>query len=104
MAKTQEELSTLKAELETLSNKVNELNEEELENIAAGMSSFEPLHEFLRKIDITRRQLLKDGALTPAHITRIVTHRDFFDQFCKKYNIDPEELLEYITNKKQNNK
>ena len=100
MSKTQEELNTLKVELEVLNNKVKELDEEELENIAAGMISFEPLHELLRKVYITKYQLLKEEILTPAHIKRLTTHRDFFDQFCKKHNIDPEELIEYIKNKK----
>ena len=98
--KSKGELNTIKSEIEALNNKVKELNEEELENIAAGMISFEPLYELLQKNGITKYQLLKDEILTPAHITRLTTHRDFFDQFCKKYNIDPEELLEYIKNKK----
>lgn len=104
MSETQEELNALKAEVEALNNKVKELNEEELENIAAGMIDFEPLKELLRKNGMTIYQLLESGVLEPAHIDRITYHKDFFNQLCKKYNINPEELLEYIKNKKQNNK
>ena len=49
MAKTQEELNRLKEELEALNNKVKELDEEDLDNIAAGMISSEPLYELLHK-------------------------------------------------------
>lgn len=100
MAKTQEELNSLKAELEALNNKVKELDEEELENVAAGMITFDPLKELLQKVDTTKYNLLKKGILEDANINRLTYHRDFFNQFCKKYNIDPEELLEYINNKK----
>ena len=99
MAKTQEELNAIKFELETLNNKIKELNEEELENIAGGMISFEPLYELLHKNNITKYQLLKDDVLTPAHLTRLTTHHNFLEDFCKKHNIDLEELLEYIKNK-----
>ena len=101
MAKTQEELNRLKEELEALNNKVKELDEEDLDNIAAGMISFEPLYELLHKNNITKYQLLKDGVLTPDHITRLTTDHNFFKDFCKKHNIDLEELLEYIKNKKE---
>ena len=99
MAKTQEELNTIKSEIEALNNKIKELNEEELENIAGGMISFEPLNELLHKNNITKYQLLKDDVLTPAHLTRLTTHHNFLEDFCKKHNIDLEELLEYIKNK-----
>ena len=98
MSKTQEELNAIKAELEVLNNKVKELNEEELENIAGGMISFDPLKELLQ--DVTKRQFLEDAVLTPAHITRLTNRKDIIEEFCKKYNIDLEELLEYIENKK----
>ena len=42
---------------------------EELGNIAGGMISFEPLYELLHKNNITKEQLLKNGTLSPAHIT-----------------------------------
>ena len=101
MAKTQEELNRLKEELEALNNKVKELDEEDLDNIAGGMISFEPLYELLRKNNITKEQLLNNDVLNPAHITRLTTDHNFFEDFCKKHNIDLEELLEYINNKKE---
>ena len=88
-----------KTEIEALNNKVKELDEKELENIAGGMISFEPLYELLHKNNITKNQLLKDDVLTPAHLTRLTTHHNFLEDFCKKHNIDLEELLEYIKNK-----
>lgn len=100
MSETQEELNELKAELVALNNKVKELDEEDLENVAAGMIDFEPLKELLHENGKTMEQLLKSGVLEPAHIDRIVYHRDFLKLFCKKLNIDPEKLLEYIKNKK----
>ena len=101
MAKKQEELNLLKEELEALNNKVKELDEEDLDNIAGGMISFEPLYDLLHKNNITKYKLLKDGVLTPNHITRLTTDHNFFEDFCKKHNIDLEELLEYINNKKE---
>ena len=101
MAKTQEELNRLKEEVEALNNKVKELDEEDLDHIAGGMISFEPLYELLRKNNITKEQLLNNDVLNPAHITRLTTDHNFFEDFCKKHNIDLEELLEYINNKKE---
>lgn len=92
MAKTKEELDELKSELETINKKISELNEEELENIAGGMISFEPLYELLHKINITKNQLLKNKNLVPNHTIDII---------CKHFNIDREELLEYLNNNKE---
>lgn len=89
MTKTTEELNTLKSELETLNKKISELNDEELENIASGMISFEPLYDFLRKNSMTKDQLLKNKNLTTNHIIDII---------CKHFNINREELLEYLNN------
>ena len=43
MAKTKEELSTLKQEYETLTNKLKELNDDELMQITGGIATSSPI-------------------------------------------------------------
>ena len=40
MAKTQEELNAIKKEIETLNNKLKELTDEELKQVAGGVNNF----------------------------------------------------------------
>ena len=62
--KTKEELNAIKNEVETVSRKLAQLNEEELSQVSGGMSERELLELAMKQqIDITRKQkeeLIKD--------------------------------------------
>lgn len=68
MAKTKEELDLLKKEYETLNNKLVELTDDELQEIAGG--DFTSFKEWLEKIgknvkDITKPILKNAGTVSP---------------------------------------
>ena len=71
MAKTQEELNTLKTEYETLNNKLKELTEDELEQVIGGQSIPEQL---------TKRSLLAQAILGGVVLHNIPTTVD--DEKC----------------------
>ena len=68
MAKTQEELNQLKTEYETLTNKLQELTEDELKQVTGGYP--DPLGEYLT-FDSLDNQTEKNGILKDASSTAI---------------------------------
>ena len=58
MAKTQEELNALKKEVETLNNKLKELTDEELKQVAGGHgapASNLPLNNIIREVNLRHK-------------------------------------------------
>ena len=68
MAKTKEELNTLKQELESLTTKLQQLTEDELKQVTGGYP--DPLGEYLT-FDSLDNQTVKNGILKDASSTAI---------------------------------
>lgn len=64
------------------------------------MISFEPMRKFMKEKGITQYQLLKDGVLLPAHVTRLSYNHNFtlkfIDKLCRELDCQPGDLIEYV--------
>lgn len=66
------------------------------------MISFRPMKRLMKKRGITQYQLLKEGILLPAHVTRLSYNHNFtlkfIDKLCCELNCQPGDLIEYVKN------
>ncbi len=66
------------------------------------MISFKPMKRLMEKRGLTQYQLLKEGILLPAHVTRLSYNHNFtlkfIDSLCHKLDCQPGDLIEYIKN------
>ncbi|MBO6242027.1 MAG: helix-turn-helix transcriptional regulator [Butyrivibrio sp.] len=64
------------------------------------MISFEPMRKLMKEKGITQYQLLKDGVLLPAHVTRMSCKHNFtlkfIDKLCRELDCQPGDLIEYV--------
>ena len=64
------------------------------------MITFDPMREFMEENGITQYQLLKNGILLPAHVTRLSYNHNFtlkfIDKLCRELNCQPGDLIEYV--------
>ena len=64
------------------------------------MISFDPMKNFMKENGITQYQLLKNGILLPAHVTRLSYNHNFtlkfIDMLCRELNCQPSDLIKYI--------
>ena len=57
------------------------------------MISFEPMRKLMKEKGITQYQLLKDGVLLPAHVTRLSYFTlKFIDKLCRELDCQPGDL------------
>ena len=86
---------------EELKKNINEMTEEELDNISAGMITFNPFWDFLKRKGITTYQLIKDGIITQTELTRMHYHGDnfsfkFINKLCKELNCNVSDVIDYV--------
>lgn len=66
------------------------------------MISFRPMKRLMKKRGITQYQLLKEGILLPAHVTRLSYNHNFtlkfIDKLCRELDCQPGDLIEYVEN------
>lgn len=64
------------------------------------MITFDPMRKFMEENGITQYQLLKDGILLPAHVTRLSYNHNFtlkfIDKLCRELNCQPGDLIMYV--------
>lgn len=64
------------------------------------MITFDPMREFMKENGITQYQLLKNGILLPAHVTRLSYNHNFtlkfIDKLCRELNCQPGDLIKYV--------
>ncbi len=64
------------------------------------MITFDPMREFMKENGITQYQLLKNGILLPAHVTRLSYNHNFtlkfIDKLCRELDCQPKDLIEYV--------
>jgi DNA-binding Xre family transcriptional regulator len=64
------------------------------------MISFEPMRKLMKEKGITQYQLLKDGVLLPAYVTRLSCNHNFtlkfIDKLCRELDCQPGDLIEYV--------
>ena len=94
---TEEERKELK---EKLKKQVHEMSDEELDKVAGGLISFNPLLRYLKKHEISMYQMIKDGVITPTESTRIRADHNFrlsfIDRLCGYLHCQPSDIIEYI--------
>ncbi len=61
------------------------------------MITFDPMREFMKENGITQYQLLKNGILLPAHVTRLSYNHNFtlkfIDKLCRELDCQPKDLV-----------
>ena len=66
------------------------------------MISFRPMKRLMKKRGITQYQLLKEGILLPAHVTRLSYNHNFtlkfIDKLCRELDCQPGDFIEYVEN------
>ena len=64
------------------------------------MITFDPMRRYMKENGITQYQLLKNGILLPAHVTRLSYNHNFtlkfIDKLCRELNCQPGDLIGYI--------
>ena len=90
-----------KAKKEELKKRIDEMTDEELDNVSAGMITFDPFWEFLEKNGISKYKLIKDGIITQTELTRMHYHGDnfsfkFINKLCKELNCNVSDVIAYV--------
>ena len=89
---------SMNEEKKNLSKK--EMTEEELNKVAGGLISFNPLLRYLKMHEISMYQMIKDGVITPTESTRIRADHNFrlsfIDRLCGYLHCQPSDIIEYI--------
>ena len=95
---TEEERKELKKKKK---KQVYEMSDEELDKVAGGLISFNPLLRYLKKHEISMYQMIKDGVITPTESTRIRADHNFrlsfIDTLCGYLHCQPGDIIEYIS-------
>lgn len=71
---------------------------QELESVVGGRLSYRPLKNMMRERGITMQDLMREGIITPLHVTRINAGMEFgykfYDRLCEYFNCDISDICE----------
>ena len=77
-----------------------ELTLNELEEVAGGKITFKPLYRYMKENNISQYQLIKDGVITPAEVTRISADHNFtlafVNRLCSYLNCQVSDVIAYV--------
>ena len=62
-------ITYIRTTTQKLKKQVHEMSDEELDKVAGGLISFNPLLRYLKAHEISMYQMIKDGVITPTEST-----------------------------------